>query len=117
MAYLRKEKEAVEIEYPFSKVWRAIPDTLASLEWEVQEIDQERHYIKVKTKPGFMLFSSILLINATSAGKSVSRVTVEIETPVTTITAMMEFGRARERVELFFETLAHHLKQGLMYGK
>jgi hypothetical protein len=98
MAYLRKEKETVEIDYPLSKVWETFPKTLASLEWTIQEIDQERHQLKVKTRSGFMLFSSTLLIDA-------------IETPVTTITAMMEFGRARERLDLFFETLAKHLAQ------
>ena len=109
MAYLRKEKETVEIDYSLSKVWEAIPNTAVSLEWTVQEIDQERHCVKVKTKPGFMLFSSILLVDAVSVDKNTSRVTVLVETPITTITAMTEFGRARERVDLFFETLAKHL--------
>ena len=111
MAYLRKEKETVEIDYPLSTVWETIPNTLASLEWAIQEIDQERHQLKVKTRSGFMLFSSTLLIDATSVDEKTSRITVAIETPVTTITAMMEFGRARERLDLFFETLAKHLAQ------
>ncbi len=109
VAYLRKEKETVEIDYPLSRVWETIPSTLKSLEWAVQEIDQNKHFIKVKTKPGFMLFSSTLLINAVSVDKKTSRVTIVVETPVTTITAMTEFGRARERVDLFFETLAKQL--------
>jgi len=109
MAYLRKEKETVEISYPLSKVWAAIPKTLASLEWTVQETDDTNHHIKAKTKPGFMLFSSLLLIDAVSVDKNTSTVTVAAETPVTTITAMAEFGRARERVDLFFETLAKQL--------
>ena len=111
MAYLRKEKETVEIDYPLSTVWETIPNTLASLEWAIQEIDQERHQLRVKTRSGFMLFSSTLLIDAISVDEKTSRITVAIETPVTTITAMMEFGRARERLDLFFETLSKHLAQ------
>ena len=109
MAYLRKEKETVEIDHPLGKVWAAIPKVLASLQWTIQETDDTNHHIKVKTKPGFMLFSSVLLIDAISMGENTSRVTVAAETPVTTITAMAEFGRARERVDLFFETLAKQL--------
>jgi hypothetical protein len=111
MAYLRKEKETVEIDHPLSTVWEAIPNTLTSLEWAIQEIDQERHQLKVKTKSGFMLFSSTLLIDVVWVDEKTSRISVAIETPVTTITAMMEFGRARERLDLLFETLAKHLAQ------
>lgn len=111
MAYLRREKETVEIDYSLGKVWETIPRVLESLEWIAQEIDQDKHQIKVKTKSGFMLFSSTLLIKTSAVDEKTSRVTITIETPVTTITAMMEFGRARERVDLFFETLAKHLAQ------
>jgi hypothetical protein len=109
VAYLRKEKQTVEIDYSLSKVWAAIPKALAILEWTVEETDDTNHHIKAKTKPGFMLFSSVLLIDALSVNEQTCRVTVVAETPVTTITAMAEFGRARERVDLFFETLAKRL--------
>ena len=106
MAYLRKEKETVEVAYALGKVWAAIPQVLASLEWTVQETNEARHQVKVKTKAGFMLFSSALVIDVVSVDDNTCRVIVSAETPVTTITAMAEFGRARERVDLFFETLA-----------
>lgn len=109
MAYLRKEKETIEIAHSLSRVWTAIPKALAILGWTVEETDDASHHIKAKTKPGFMLFSSVLLIDALSVNGQTSRVTVVAETPVTTITAMAEFGRARERVDLFFETLAERL--------
>jgi hypothetical protein len=109
MAYLRKEKETVEIDHAFDEVWAAIPKALESLEWEVQETDDLRHHIKAKTKAGFMLFSSILSIDVIPADVDTTRVIVIVETPVTTITAMVEFGRARERVDLLFETLAKQL--------
>jgi hypothetical protein len=56
-----------------------------------------------------MLFSSILSIDVIPADVDITRVIVIVETPVTTITAMVEFGRARERVDLLFETLAKQL--------
>jgi hypothetical protein len=38
-----------------------------------------------------------------------ARVTVTAETPVTTITSIFDFGRTRDRIELFFEALAKQL--------
>ena len=54
MAYLRKEKETVEIDYPLAKVWAVIPEVLASLEWTTEQIDDAVYRAKVKTKAGFM---------------------------------------------------------------
>ncbi len=111
MAYLRREKETIEIDYSLADVWKEVANALASLEWTVEEIDHEKKCMKVKTRPGFMLFSSTLMISAASVSPSTSRITVTIETPVTTITAMTEFGRARERLDTFYETLAKRLAE------
>jgi hypothetical protein len=110
MAYLRKEKETVEIDYPLSEVWAAISEALASLEWTLEQIDDVAHHAKVKTKAAFMSYSSRLTIDGVSIDEKTSRVTVEAETPVTTITAITDFGRTKERIQLFFETLARRLK-------
>lgn len=109
MAYLRKAKETYEIDYPLDEVWNAIPKTLSNLKWEVQEEDDIEHRMTVKTDASFMLFSSILRIDAVSSGEEASQVTVAAETPVTTITSIAEFGRARKRVDMFFEALAAQL--------
>ncbi|HII85350.1 TPA: hypothetical protein HA273_01945 [Candidatus Bathyarchaeota archaeon] len=109
MAYLRKEKEVYEIDYSLEKVWKAIPRALSILKWEVQEKDDTNHSVAAKTDAGFMLFSSVLFIDAISSGENVTRVTVAAETPVTTITSMAEFGRARKRIDLFFEAMAEQL--------
>ena len=109
MAYLRKEKETVEIDYPLTKIWKAIPKVLASLEWSIDEIDDTAHHIKAKTKAGFMSYSSVLIIDAVSVDKKTARVTVSAETPVTTITSLADFGRTQQRVASFFETLAKQL--------
>lgn len=109
MAYLRKAKETYEIDYPLERVWATIPKALSSLKWAVQEKDDVGHRMTAKTDSSFMLFGSILFIHAVSFGEKASQVTVVAETPVTTITSMAEFGRARKRVDLFFETLANQL--------
>ena len=109
MAYLRKQKETFEIDYPLPKIWKAVPKVLASLEWTVDEIDNLAHHVEAKTKASFMAYSSVLLIDAVSVNKKTARVTVTAETPVTTITSIADFGRTLHRIDLFFETLAKQL--------
>lgn len=109
MAYLRKEKEVYEIDYPIGKVWKAIPKVLSILKWELQEREDTNYHIKARTEAAFMLFNSIIFIDAVSIGENSTRVTAVAETPVTTITSMAEFGRARKRIDLFFEKLASQL--------
>jgi hypothetical protein len=109
VAYLRKEKETMEIDYPLCKIWAAIPHALASLEWNMQEIDDAAHHVKAKTKGGFISYPSVLLVDAVSVDEKTARVTVTAETPVTTITAMADFGRTRDRIEIFFGALAKQI--------
>jgi hypothetical protein len=109
MAYLRKEKQTVEIGYALSEVWAAIPPVLASLEWTVEQIDDAVHHAKVKTKAAFMSYRSTLTIDGVPVDEKKCRVTVQGETPVTTITALADFGRTSDRIQLFFETLAKRL--------
>ena len=109
MAYLRKEKETVEIDYPLGEIWAAIPKALTSLEWTVEQVDNVAYHVKAKTKAGFMSYASVLLIDAVPVDEKTARVTVTAETPVTTITSIVDFGRTRDRIELFFEALAKQL--------
>jgi len=109
MAYLREEKQTVEIDYALSEVWAAIPEVLASLEWPVEEMDDSVHHSKVKTKAAFMSYRSTLTIDGTPVDEKKCRITVKGETPITTLTAMADFGRTSDRIQLFFETLAKRL--------
>src|SRR4030065_2502069 len=106
MAYLRKEKQTVEIDYPLSKVWAAIPEVLNSLEWTVEQIDNALRHARLKTKGAFMSYSSTLQIDGVPVNEKKCRITVQGETPVTTITSLADFRRTSERIQLFFETLA-----------
>lgn len=109
MAYLRKEDENVEIDYSLDKVWAAVPKALASLEWAIEESDDTKHHIKAKTKGGFVSYPSVLIIDAVAVNKKTARCKVTAETPVTTITSIADFGRTRDRIDLFFEALAKQL--------
>jgi hypothetical protein len=112
LAYLRKEKQTVEIDYPLSEVWAAIPDALTTLEWTIEQRDDAAHRLKVKTKAGFISYGSNLIVEGIAVDEKKCRITVKGETPVTTITALADFGRTSDRVELFFETLAKRMYIG-----
>jgi hypothetical protein len=109
VAYLRKEKETVEIDYPLGEIWAAVPKALASLGWTVEQVDDTAHHVKAKTKAAFMSYASVLIIDAVAVDEKTARVKVTAETPVTTITSIVDFGRTRDRIELFFEELAKQL--------
>jgi len=109
MAYLRKEKETVEIDYPLAKIWAVIPEVLASLEWTTEQIDDAVYRAKVKTNAGFMSYASTLAIDGVAVDEKKCRIMVQGETPVTTITAVADFGRTSDRIHLFFKTLAKRL--------
>lgn len=109
MAYLRQEKETVEIDYSLNRVWEVISKVISFLEWKVEQSDDEAHRIKVKTKSSFLSYSSVLAVEAVPVNEKTCRVTVKAETPVTTITAMADFGRSRERISVFLEELAKQL--------
>jgi hypothetical protein len=110
MAYLRKEKEIVELDFPLDKVWEAMDKTVASLEWKIEENDESAHKLKVKTKANFMAYASELMINAVASDEKVTRVTVSAETPVTTITGIVDFGRTNERINTFLLGMVKQLK-------
>jgi hypothetical protein len=109
LAYLRKEKETVEIVHSLNKVWTTIPKVLTTLEWNTEQIDDTTHHVKAKTKAGLMAWGSVLLIDAVPIDKKTTRVSVVAETTVTTITAMVDIGQARQRIDLFFAELAKQL--------
>jgi hypothetical protein len=109
VAYLRKESQTVETRYSLKKVWTAIPEALESLEWSVEEKDETAHHFKVKTKAAFMSLSSVLLIDVTPISETTTRVSISAETPVTTITSIVDFAQGRRRINLFLSELSKHL--------
>ena len=111
MAYLRSEKEDLEISYSLDSIWVAIPKAVKALQWSIEEKDDKAHKAKLKTKAGFMSYSSILYLEAKSEGEKTTRMAINAETPVTTITSMADFGRTRDRVEAFIIMLAKEMEK------
>jgi hypothetical protein len=105
MAYLRNEKENLAVSYPLKKIWDAIPETTKILEWTIEEQDDAAHKVKIKTKGGFLAYNSILYLEASSVDENTTRMSIYAETPVTTITSIVDFGKTKDRVGQFIETL------------
>jgi len=110
MAYLRREKEIVEVDYPIGKVWEAISKAAAILEWTPEESNEEKHQIKLKTKANFMAYASMITVEVVVVSEKTTRVNLSAETPVTTVTGIVDFGRTRERIDSFLLTLVKQLK-------
>jgi hypothetical protein len=105
MAYLRKEKEIVEVDFPTSKVWVDLAKAATRLEWTVEESDEKNHQMKIKTKSNFMAYASLLVISAVPMNENATKVTISAETPVTTITGLFDIGRTAERIDTFLRVL------------
>ena len=106
MAYTREETEHVEVDYPLLQIWETIPKAIAQLEWEIQESDKNLYSLTIKTKGAFMSYHSTMKIVLTVVDDKTTRMLIYGETPVTTITSVLDFGRTRQRIEAFIVTLA-----------
>ena len=109
MAYLRKEKEIVEMDYPIAKVWEVVLQAITNLEWTAEDADEKTHKVKAKTKGAFLSYSSTLSIDVVSKGEGTTRVYVSAETPVTMVTGLIDFGRTQERIDVFLGALTVQL--------
>lgn len=109
MAYVRKEEDTIGLAYPLNKVWRAIPKALNSLGWKVERIDDITHRVKAKTRASLMSWGSVFLIDAVPIDENTTRVSVAAETAVTTVTAIVDFGRTRQWIKLFLDELRKQL--------
>jgi hypothetical protein len=111
MAYLRNENENLEVDFPLEKIWTAIPEVIKILDWKILEKDDNEHKIKVITKGGFMAYGSNFDIEAKSKDENTTRLSINAETPVTTITSIIDFGRTRDRIGQFIEILAKQMEK------
>ena len=105
MAYTRQGKETFEVSYPLNAIWEAIPKAIAKLEWKIEETDESTHHLKVKTRGAFLPYGSKMEIDLTAVDEKTTKMSVLAETPVTTITAMADYGRTRERIAVLVSTL------------
>jgi hypothetical protein len=106
MAYTREETEYVEVDYPLKQIWASIPKVLERLEWVIQESDKDAYSLVIKTKGDFMSYPSTMKVALVAVNDKTTRMLISGETPVTTITSILDFGRTRERIERFIVVLA-----------
>ncbi len=106
MAYMRNENEKFEIDYPLEEIWETIPEVVKILEWAIEEKDDAAHKAKVKTKGGFMAYGSTFYVEVAAIDEKTTRMFINAETPVTTITSVIDFGRTRDRIGQFVEMLS-----------
>jgi hypothetical protein len=89
----------------------AIPKALKELGYTIEQIDEKTRNIRAKTQKGFVSWGSTLLIDVKCVDEKTTRVSVVAETPFTTISAVIDFGRARRRIDLLFAALAKQLNK------
>ena len=106
MAYLREQKEKLEISYPLNAVWETIPKAIEKLDWKIQETNETTHRLKVKTRGGFISYPSTLKIDLLALDEKTTQMSLLAETPVTTITSVADYGRTNDRIDEFVTTLA-----------
>jgi hypothetical protein len=110
MAYLREEKENLEVSYPIKTLWDTIPKTLEKLKWIAEETEAAKFHLKVKTKGAFLSYPSTMKIDLTVVDENTTKMAITAETPVTTITSIADYGRTRERIDMFVTTLAKQME-------
>lgn len=99
----------MEIAHSLNKVWSSVSKALKDLDWPVEEIDDAKHHVKAKTKTSLMSWSSVFIIDAVHVDENTTRVSVAAETTVTTISSIVDFGRTRQRIDMFLTALAKQL--------
>lgn len=117
MAYLRKDKHLIESDYSFNEIWGKIPIVIEELGWKIENIDEKNQQIRASTIGGMLSYASLLIIKVWSTSNKKTRIKIASETPVTTITSITDFGRIRERIDLFFQALSIKLDNNKLSSK
>ena len=107
MAYLRGGKQELEVDFPLESIWEAIPKAVAKLEWEIEEKDENTHQLTIKTKGSFMSYGSRLIVKLSKVNEKTTYIAIDAETPVTTITSVLDIGQTEQRLGIFVLTLAN----------
>lgn len=106
MAYLRKVQQELEVDFTLESVWEAIPKAVAKLEWEIKEKDEVTHRLLIRTKGSFAFYGSMLNVRLAKVNEKTTFVAIDAYTPVTTITSVIDFGQATQRIDEFVFVLA-----------
>jgi hypothetical protein len=111
MAYTREETEDVEVDYPLQQLWEGIPKAIDRLEWTIEESNEEKYCLTVKTEGAFLSYPSTIKIILAPINDKTTRMLIAGETPITTVTSVLEFRRTRERIERLIIVLAQYMEK------
>ena len=106
MAYLREAKQELKVDFSLDPVWEAIPKAVAALSWEIKERDISTHQLTIIATGGIMSYDSMLKVMVERVDEKTTSVVIDGETPVTTITATMDYGETYNRIDEFVLMLA-----------
>ena len=106
MAYTRESYQELEVDFSLEAIWNAIPEAVARLKWEIPEKDDANHRLTIRTAEDFMFYGSSLKVEASKIDVKTTYIKIVAETPVTTITSLLDYGQAEERITEFVMMLA-----------
>ncbi|MCW4029109.1 MAG: hypothetical protein NWE92_05625 [Candidatus Bathyarchaeota archaeon] len=106
MATIRQRKKEVDIDFPLESIWQAIPVAVDESGWAIEEKDDAAHKMVVRTDDTLTSYGSMLEVELKPIDESSTHMVVYGATPVTTITATLEFGQTIDVLEDFVFALA-----------
>ncbi len=106
MAYQREANQELEVDFPLESIWEAIPKAVAELGWKIKEKNDTIHELTIRTVGSFASYGSDLQVKLAQENEKTTKVAIEAETTVTTITAVLDTGQTNDRIDLFVLTLA-----------
>jgi hypothetical protein len=106
MAYQREANQELEVDFPLESIWEAILKAVTELGWKIKEKDDTTHQLTIRTVGSFMSYGSDLQVKLSQENEKTTKVVIEAETPVTTITSVLDTGQTYDRINEFVVTLA-----------
>lgn len=106
MAYLKDREQELEIDFPLESVWEAIPKAVAELDWKIKEKNNIAHSMIIHARGNLTSYGSMVKIELNKLNEKTTRVIIVGETPVTTITATLNFSQTDNTINDFILTLA-----------
>ena len=111
MAYLRETKRDVDVDFSVEAIWQAIPKTVDRLDWAIQEKDEKKHSMTIRTEKTLTSYESDLRVELEATGQNSTHMAVYGQTPVTTITATLQFSQTDDCIEEFIFALAEIMNE------
>jgi hypothetical protein len=103
---VRERTKEVDIDFPLDAIWEALPEVVDEFDWDIEEKDDIKHLLTIKTSNTLYSYGSILRVELKPLNPKSTHMTVYGETPVTTITSTLQFGQTIDVLDNFVLALA-----------